>query len=450
MKIGFGKSDITPRVGVQLAGFGPFRNRHSNGIRDNLWARAIAFENNGSKVVIVSCDLTGVVIEITDRVREIVSRDTGIFSGAIMVTCTHTHSAPSTGTYKGWGEADPPYLEVLPARIAQACIDALNGLEEAELSHAEVPCEGIGVNREYDQLFDHGKPIEHFLTDEWRPDKPELTDTTCHVLKATRGGEVIGFVSYFACHPVVCCEETFKIHGDFVGVATNNLEKQYPGSIGLFLQGAQGDVNSCVAHYPEPESMRALDIIADRYASAVQRGIETAEPVSVDEIVNHRDIVTFTRKDWGLDKLRALLAEREAFIHQPGATDSLIKDGKVLRMEMVYAIALREFIAKAERGEDLALPTEIHGIRIGPICLIGSGFEVYQATKNLVLEQVPRDITLLVGFTNDRCGYAPDDTVAERGGYTVDMTPFICRQLPYANIHQELTKAFVWNAQNLE
>ncbi|MBL4575209.1 MAG: neutral/alkaline non-lysosomal ceramidase N-terminal domain-containing protein, partial [Opitutaceae bacterium] len=276
MKIGFGKSDITPRVGVQLAGFGPFRNRHSNGVRDNLWARAIAFEQNGEKVIIVSCDLTGIVLDTTEDVRAMVSNQTGIDPGAIMLACTHTHSAPSTGTYIGWGEADVPYMETLPARIAQACVDAFNHLDEAELSHAEVPCEGIAVNREYDQPFNHGKPIEHFLTDEWRPDKPDLTETTCHVLKATRDGEIIWFISYFACHPVVCCEETFKIHGDFPGVATNKLEAKYPGSIGLFLQGSLGDVNSCVAHYPEEASMRALEILSDRFAAAVQNGIEKA------------------------------------------------------------------------------------------------------------------------------------------------------------------------------
>ena len=40
MKAGFAKFDITPRVGVSMAGFGPFLNRNSTGIRDRLEARA--------------------------------------------------------------------------------------------------------------------------------------------------------------------------------------------------------------------------------------------------------------------------------------------------------------------------------------------------------------------------------------------------------------------------
>ena len=40
MKAGFGKSDLTPRLGVQLAGYGPYRNRAAQEIVAPLAARA--------------------------------------------------------------------------------------------------------------------------------------------------------------------------------------------------------------------------------------------------------------------------------------------------------------------------------------------------------------------------------------------------------------------------
>ena len=46
MKAGFSEFDITPRVGVQLFGFGPFINRVSTGIRDPLGARAAVLEDD--------------------------------------------------------------------------------------------------------------------------------------------------------------------------------------------------------------------------------------------------------------------------------------------------------------------------------------------------------------------------------------------------------------------
>ena len=54
---GFSRVDITPRVGVELYGFGPYRHRYSIGVRDILEARAAAFSLNGKTVVIVTNDL---------------------------------------------------------------------------------------------------------------------------------------------------------------------------------------------------------------------------------------------------------------------------------------------------------------------------------------------------------------------------------------------------------
>ena len=140
MKAGFAKSDITPRVGVELTGFGPFLTRHSVGIRDRLWARAMAVRNAGRTVILVSCDLVGVTPAITAKVREIVSEKTGVEGDAVMVSCTHTHSGPSTFGSFGWGEVDYPYLELLPYRIAGACTDAFGMMEESEAGYAGVPC----------------------------------------------------------------------------------------------------------------------------------------------------------------------------------------------------------------------------------------------------------------------------------------------------------------------
>ena len=67
MKAGFAKVDITPRIGVELCGFGPYQNRHSVGVRDQLWARAMAVSDGSVTVVVLSCDLVG--LSLRDFVR---------------------------------------------------------------------------------------------------------------------------------------------------------------------------------------------------------------------------------------------------------------------------------------------------------------------------------------------------------------------------------------------
>ena len=468
MRLGFAKSDLTPRVGVELCGFGPFINRHSIAVRDRLWARAMAVEVGEKRAVVISNDLCLVEQSTTARIRELIGEATGLPPEAIMVHSTHTHSGPNTSArLQGWGVLDVPYVEVLPQRIAAAGIAALGNLQESTLSHAEVPCEGMSLNREYDQ---DAPPLEDVLRDDWRPAKPELTDTTCHVLVARaltppsregsarsaggrppsscspspvgRGpgaGPPLGFAAYFGCHPVVCCAATRYIHGDYAGVAMNLLEREHPGSVGLFLQGAQGDVNSCVVHKPEQESLLALDVIAARFARAVREGLRQAQPLDITDMSYALHDVTFSRRALTRDDIAARLAEQDAILHAPGASD---EDSKV-RMAGVFALAYRQLLAAMDRGESLQPPTQLQGLRLGPLALLGSPFEIFQAIKNDVRQRAKSPLPLVMGLTNDGLGYAPDRDCAARGGYAADMVPLMIGMLPYANIHEELVTAFL-------
>ena len=110
---------------------------------------------------------------------------------------------------------------------------------------------------------------------------------------------------------------------------------------------------------------------------------------------------------------------------------------------MVYALALRKMLARAERGEDLADPTEVMGLRLGPATILGSGFETMQAIKNDVVRAARGPHTWVAGLTSDSVGYAPDRTVAARGGYAADMVPLIIGTLPYARVHDELVDALL-------
>ncbi len=434
LQIGFGKVDITPRVGVEMAGFGPYLHRVATDVRDPLYARAVAFEANGKTVVVVSCDIIGITSNITRQARQLTQDAIGLPNDAMMVHCTHTHSGPATASSCGWGEPDAPYLELLPRRIAAASIQAVQNLQKAELFHAQVPCEGIGYNRLYDTVSDETAA----LTEGWRPAKPELTDTTCHVFRVEAAGRVIGFFSYFGCHPVVCASMTTLLHGDYAGVATNMIEHDYPGAVGLFLQGAQGDVNTCVVHQPQEGAMHALDIVASRYARAVREGLGTAEPLAANHVAYTAKEVTFSRQPWSLSELRTQLAEQEQTLHAVDATD----DDMEIRMAMVYTAALRRMIAKKERNESLVPDTTVQGFRVGPVSLLAAPFEIFQAIKKDICHQATAPIPLVMSFTNSDMGYAVDRTSATTN-YEGKRVPFIKGQLPYANIHDELVAALL-------
>ena len=142
------------------------------------------------------------------------------------------------------------------------------------------------------------------------------------------------------------------------------------------------------------------------------------------------------RKPLDLDKLRALLAEQEGILHASGASDTEDE----VRMATVNALSFRQWIAAAEagKGKVTAPPTEIQGFRLGPMLLLASPFETFQAIKNDVKARTGIPMTLVLSCTNDTLGYAPDRTTAARGGYAADVVPLIVGTLPLACIHDEL------------
>jgi hypothetical protein len=202
------------------------------------------------------------------------------------------------------------------------------------------------------------------------------------------------------------------------------------------LQGAQGDVNSCVVHKPEREALLALDVIASRYARAVRLGIREAKPVEVDSISSAQHFVQFTRKDLTLTDLSDALAKEESVLHAPGADPESYE----VRMAAVCAIAVRKRIASLQAGESTSPLVELQGLRIGPISLLGSPLEIFQAIKNDVKSSAQTAVPLVIGLTNGAVGYAPDKTAAARGGYASDMAPLIIGGFPFKEIHSELVR----------
>jgi len=453
LKAGFGKSDITPRIGVQLAGFGPFLNRHSTGIHAPLFARAAALSSGTGTCLILALDLCGVTTRLLERLRAATEGRTGIPAGRILVACTHTHSGPSTAGHIGWGQPDDIYLETLPARVSRAAEVAVENMEEVQVGTASPPCEGIAINRDYDDAYDRSRPIEPFLADSWRPARPEKTDPTCAVLTFRRENRLKGFLSSFGCHPVVCCESNHLIHGDFVGLATSQVEERHPESVGLFLPGALGDVNPCVSHRPAGESLRALKVISDRYARSIETGIASVSSLENPQLFVSSRHTRFPRVRWSREDVTKRIHALEKGLHAPGLSDDPLQgEGPLERvgMNMVRLSGLRKMLDRMIREEDLNPAVELQGIRIGPVRLLGTPFEVFQQTRNEVVAAIPEGINLVLSLVNGAEGYAPDPVVFQRRGYAAEFVPLMKGDLPHRSLHRLLVSELLELAAGLQ
>lgn len=439
LECGFGERDITPRVGVELAGYGAFRHRYATDVRDRLECRAMALRLGEQTLVYVSCDLGSLNLEISTSVRKKISEAHGIPYQNIVIQATHTHSGPSLRkVWMGWGAPDEPYLEILPHRIYAAAEEALDNLQPAELRYAAVPCSGIGINREYD-IF-NVKDIDAVARDGWQPEKPELTDPTCHVLCFYQAEQLRGIVSSYGCHPVIGGPGNTLIHGDWPGLAIHALEQEHPDCCAMFLQGAQGDINSAITAADGERMERGLQILSQRFYDCIERGVSAAKPLEIQQLGAVQSLVHFSRKEFPRAKLEQELQELEAFF----ASEDCDDDEHETRIQMVKLGAVRYFLDELDQGNDLNPAIEVQGLGIGPLRLLCAPFEIQsQIKRDTEARSGDQDMPpLILGLCNNSFGYAIDDTVAARGGYAADMTPYISCQLPFANIHQELVQSF--------
>ncbi len=454
MKAGFGSSDITPRVGVQLCGYGPYRNRAATKITAPLLARAMAVTDGRRRCVLVNLELCGVPRAFAWTLREIVAARVGCQPVEVFITVSHTHSGPSVGGMIGWGEADAMYLETLPARVADAAARAMAAQKSVEWRYAEVPCEGIAINRETDEggWKPVADPLAVRLSPQWRPARPQDTDPTLRVLAAYAGGRLVGVLHHFGCHAVVGSEQTFDVHGDFVGVASQLIERAFPGATAIFLPGAIGDINPPICHRGPAETARALRVLSRKYAGVIKQGLRVAQPIAADELRVVQREMLFSRKPWTRASVKKRIAHWEKVFAQPGTTDDTKLGTPPLHtngLNMVRLQGLRAVLADFKGNRAPNTPVMMSGLRIGPVALVGVGLEVFHSLQAPVLAGSPHPHTWLVSLAGG-IGYAPDARACAKQGYTDDLVPSIAGERPYAKIYAEVPRELVKMARELK
>ncbi|MCX6907523.1 MAG: hypothetical protein NTY01_05715 [Verrucomicrobia bacterium] len=123
--------DVTPpKFPVIVNGY-TFERTASNAI-DRLAARALVLDDGACRVAVVVVDSCVMPRTLLDRAKELAKRATGIPTGRMLISATHTHSAPSVLAALGSRE-DPDYAAWLPGRIAEAVVQAQRNLAPARV-----------------------------------------------------------------------------------------------------------------------------------------------------------------------------------------------------------------------------------------------------------------------------------------------------------------------------
>src|SRR5262245_31799106 len=208
LRVGVAEVDITPPKGFPVAGY--YHERLATGTLDALKARAIVFRNEQTQVAVVACDLTGIAADLTAEVRRRASARTGIPAENLILTATHSHTAPDytkdlydyLGTKNGAGKAERSYAAKLVGGIVDAISDAHKGAEPAVLDAGSARQQtSVSFNRRF--LMRDGSVRTWMSLNEpqvLRPAAPIDPELGLLLVRSQESGKPRGLLSNFALH----------------------------------------------------------------------------------------------------------------------------------------------------------------------------------------------------------------------------------------------------------
>ena len=93
LRAGIAKIDITPDIPVMLYGYAS-RKTLSEGVHDHLFARAVVFENNGRKIILVSTDIGSFTDTLYSVIKKSIMEKFNLKDSELFLAAIHSHSSP--------------------------------------------------------------------------------------------------------------------------------------------------------------------------------------------------------------------------------------------------------------------------------------------------------------------------------------------------------------------
>ena len=128
---GAAQVDISP-VEFPVIVNGYFNPRIVDSVKNPLYAKCFIIDNGNEKIAIAVVDNLFMPGDFLDEVKQKASELTGIRPDKMMISATHTHTAPSVAACLG-ADADSTYIELLRGKIIETIRLANEKLEPAQV-----------------------------------------------------------------------------------------------------------------------------------------------------------------------------------------------------------------------------------------------------------------------------------------------------------------------------
>ncbi len=235
LKAGFGRTDVTPQLGVRLGGYG-VKERPAEEIVDRLHATAMVLEQDGLLAAVINLDWICIEEDIVERIRQGVTQLTGIPGLNVSVCVTHSHSVPNTLNFWGWGDRENAYIESVLPEVIRSVVLAKENLREVEAGFAATESLA-GVNR-------RGTTEKGGVN--FQADPQGMFDPTLTVMHFKDAAGDVGILVHYGAHGTAMGVNRL-VSRDWCGVMKDRIEAQYAAPV-VYLNGAIGDVGPRTSH----------------------------------------------------------------------------------------------------------------------------------------------------------------------------------------------------------
>ena len=361
--------DITPPLAVGLL-TSSVKGEYAafESVRLPLKARVLVLQSHDEKIAVVSMDLLALNDTSVGGWREFkkgMSDD--IPPEKIILTCTHTHSAPEsvalsglylTKEYKTW-------LTQVQKEIKEGIKQAIKSTKPCMVVFSTDLLNGYSLQRRIPTaqgivMSDSLQPVSGELMHRGPVDRRVRTVRLVGI-----AGDVIATLVHAICHPVheMCLPH---ISSDFPGEMCLELEALASHGVAIFLNGAAGDTN--------PPTVSLGPLYARQHGQALA-GIA---------VMRDREMEAGT----GIFK----------FAHEE------------------IQLSSREAAGVSNQLDALA---RLSAIRIGALAILFLPGEPFVETAQAIEAASPFDHTIVVGFGENNIGYIPTSSAFDQGGYEV-------------------------------
>ncbi len=407
--VGYSIGDITCTTPL------PIYNGMADMIHDPLMLTVTAFsDGEGNVALVMTADLKGMHRPVFERSASIIEKQFGIPAENIILSCTHTHSAPTVGESNAevnrWA---PIYYKTLPG-IVEAALRDLDPVNGVYIGKAQA--EGISFVRRY-LLADGTYKFNPSSSD--NPVKHESeADRELRTIRIDRKTKKdVLMVNYQTHYGGATGKYPNKLSADFVYPFRKQAQTKWD-CLFAYQSGAGGDVNFN-SMFPEEKIYGDYEEAIKGFMLATEEALKNEQKAEIGTIKTAAGFSTATVKKDSAERISYATRIQSLGDEKADAKlkEQLVKEAGFYTKYDAGAVLKRN----NEMGETEDVPLTC--ITFGDIAFAAFPYEMFHESGKQCREASPFKMTFINTIAGGSYGYIPTKEAFPHGAYEVG----ICR-----------------------